>query len=164
LNDELANTQKLIADQQAILTDQQGQLTQMITFNNGAISRTSEIQTFAASLTTFIAAANLYLSQGIAAGVAAGNNTTFTAAITAANTALAAANVATTNHQTYQSSINTYALTVSGKADVTSLYISSIAILALKKEASDALVAEAAALAAVLAVCPDFDPTSVCAC
>ena len=164
LNDELANTQKLIADQQAILTDQQGQLTQMITFNNGAISRTSEIQTFAASLTTFIAAANLYLSQGIAAGVATFNNNVFTAAITAATTALAAANTATTNHQTYQSSINTYALTVSGKADTTALYISSVAILALKKEASDALAAEAAALAAVLAVCPDFDPTSVCAC
>jgi len=146
------------------------------TFMSAAIALLAEFSTLKSAGVTFLAAA------GCAAG---GDKTTFNNALTLAGSQitafatdeatfqsamdLATANSGTvaqgvSNHGTFATAINNYLTSVNSDvvAARTSYDNAVTGLTTANNAVSSALAVEAATLAAVLAVCPDFDYNSVC--
>lgn len=164
LADQVDTVQALIDKQNALITDLTNQQNALKPFSDGAPIRTSELQTIVSNLTALYTAANIYLPLGITAGVAAPANGAFASSIQAANGALTQAAVYQTNHVNFAADILAYYNSVVGALDTAKLFLATLSIVDAKKNLADALVIESAALNAVLAVCPDFDATSICVC
>lgn len=164
LADQVDTVQALIDKQTALITDLTNQQNALKPFSDGAPVRTSELQTIVSNLTALYTAANIYLPLGITAGVAAPANGAFASSIQAANGALTQAAVYQTNHVNFAADILAYYNSVVGALDTAKLFLATLSIVDAKKNLADALVIESAALNAVLAVCPDFDATSICVC
>lgn len=146
------------------LTDVTNQVNQIQIFYSGALSRTNEIANLNTATTALDAAGATFLAG---AGCASGpSQTAFSVALTAGTSAIAQGVTDTTSHTTYANSINTYLTTLFGvqttmAADVVT---KTTAKTTADTNLTNAQAAEAATLAAVLAVCPNFDPTAVIVC
>lgn len=164
LADQVVAVQDLIDKQNALITDLTNQQNAIKAFSDAAPTRTVEIQNTANALSSLYIAGNTYLPLGINAGVSQVASAAFASALQAANAALTESTTYTTNHTTFAANLAAYYTSISGALDAAKLFLASLSIVDAKKSLADALVLETAALNAVLAVCPDFDATSICVC
>lgn len=148
---------------QADYAHKQGLVTGSTTASSSAATNQSQMAGLAAGLGSLVSAGNLFLSAAIADPPTAGQKAGFQAALTVATTLQSAA-------IGYVSDAAALAALVASQqaSRVAEAALASTALIdaqadqiAKAQQATSAAVVEAAALAAVLAVCPDFDSSSI---